>query len=77
MSGVEPDDRLLKRLAEVRQRLAHLDEQLADPAVLDDHGALGFRVTAEDERNTAVAGNGRGRLAATRRRGRFLGTCKR
>ncbi|MEK9502152.1 peptide chain release factor 1 [Gemmatimonadota bacterium DH-20] len=40
MSTVEPDDRLLRRLAEVRLRFAELDEQLADPAVFEDPARL-------------------------------------
>ncbi len=40
MSGVQLDERLLGRLVEVRRRFAELDEQLADPSVLDDPARL-------------------------------------
>ncbi len=40
MSSVDPDPRLLDRLAEVGRRFAELDEQLADPSVLKDPDRL-------------------------------------
>lgn len=40
MSPVDPDPRLLQRLAEVQARFAELDEQLADPRVFEEPDRL-------------------------------------